>query len=64
MIAQFIDNDGVYDVTKNEDIGVSNGELVTNKSKITISQVDGYFQEEDTLFMIGKIIQTQAGINN
>lgn len=41
MIAQFIDSDGVFLLTKQEDVIVSNGELVKNKSKIAIDQSSG-----------------------
>jgi len=38
MIAQFINPDGKFEVlNKEEGIVVSNGELVRNKSKITVS---------------------------
>lgn len=64
MIAQFINPDGKFELIENEDVVVSNGELVRNKSKIAISQSDGKSIELDQLYDIARIIQTQAGINN
>jgi len=47
MIAQFISEDGKFEVSNEEDIVVSNGELVWNKSKLTLSQSDGWDIEAD-----------------
>ena len=47
MIAQFINPDGKFEVIEWEDIRVSNGELVRNKSKIAVSQNEGKFIEID-----------------
>lgn len=58
MIAQFIDSDGVFLLTKQEDVIVSNGELVKNKSKIAIDQSSGQFQDDETLMMLAKVVQT------
>lgn len=65
MIAQFIDDDGVFSLTQQQVILPSTGELVKNKSKITVEQNnDESLIDEETLMMYARVVQTQIGINN
>jgi hypothetical protein len=64
MIAQFIDNDGVFQLTQQQILIPSTGELVKNKSKITIDQGQGIYIDDETLMMYARVVQTQIGINN
>jgi hypothetical protein len=67
MIAQFIDAEGTFEVSHLEDPmmkeDISNGEMVKNKSKISMNQADRDL-DQNTLDTIAKCLQTQAGINN
>lgn len=51
-------------IDKEKEEIASNGDLVKNKSKIQITTGEGNQEEEDTLFELAWVIQTQAGINN